>query len=316
MTSNPFPCDTASSTCRDAPAITFFSMPKPFRDHIEIIQRNAIRSWTMLRPRPQIILFGDEPGTANLANEFGLEHIPDVRRNQWGTLLMDDMFRLAHKLARHETMTYINADIILLSDFIDAVRQLECANFANYLMIGRRIDTDIREPIDFNRDDWEFALRQTVTQHGSLAPRVCKDYFVYRKPLFAEIPAFAIGRAVYDNWFVFQARTQGIPVVDATAVVTAIHQNHSHAHVPGGRGSAYLKGEEAKQNRLLAGGMHLVKGSTATWKLTFRGVRRRKVPSDLVQFLLDLPRFSLLVLELFGMKSGCKNAEKANRKSG
>ena len=38
--------------------LTLFAVPKPFRDHTAMIQRNAITSWTLLRPHPQIILFG------------------------------------------------------------------------------------------------------------------------------------------------------------------------------------------------------------------------------------------------------------------
>lgn len=286
------------------PPLTFFAMPKPFRGHVGCIQRNAIESWTRLQPRPQVLLFADEEGVAEVASELGLQHVPAVRRNQYGTPLMDDMFRSAQQLAAHRTLVYINADIILLEDFSQAISRLDAAGLDQFLLIGRRTDTDIFEPLDFSRPDWRQRLAETVSQTGVLAPRVCKDYFVFPKPLLAEIPPFAVGRSPYDNWFVFHARQQGIPVIDATPVVRAIHQNHDHRHVPGGRGQAYLKGEETKRNRQLAGGMHLIKGSTTTWVLTPRGLRRRRIPSDLVQFALDLPRFSLLVGELFGWRKG------------
>ena len=40
------------------PLITLFSAPKPFADpHIAIIQRNALRSWTLL-PDVEVILLG------------------------------------------------------------------------------------------------------------------------------------------------------------------------------------------------------------------------------------------------------------------
>ncbi len=47
----------------DSP-LTILAMPKPFRGHIGIIQRNAITSWTKLQPRPEILLFGTEEGAA------------------------------------------------------------------------------------------------------------------------------------------------------------------------------------------------------------------------------------------------------------
>ena len=40
--------------------ITIFSTPKPFRGHIGVIQRNALKSWTLLHPDVEMILFGDE----------------------------------------------------------------------------------------------------------------------------------------------------------------------------------------------------------------------------------------------------------------
>lgn len=43
--------------------LTIFSYPKPFKGHIDVIQRNAINSWTLLNPKPEIILACDEEGT-------------------------------------------------------------------------------------------------------------------------------------------------------------------------------------------------------------------------------------------------------------
>jgi len=54
------------------PLITFFSAPKPFTNpHIAMIQRNAIRSWTLLKD-VEIILLGDEIGLAEFAKEFNI----------------------------------------------------------------------------------------------------------------------------------------------------------------------------------------------------------------------------------------------------
>ncbi|MFZ0637415.1 MAG: hypothetical protein WAM08_17985, partial [Candidatus Acidiferrales bacterium] len=65
--------------------LTLFAMPKPFEGHIGIIQRNAITSWTRLTPQPEIILFGDEAGVAEIAGELGLRHVAHVKRNEKNT---------------------------------------------------------------------------------------------------------------------------------------------------------------------------------------------------------------------------------------
>jgi hypothetical protein len=100
---------------------------------------------------------------------------------------------------------------------------------------------------------------------------------------------------------VYQAHISGVPVVDVTDVVTVIHQQHDYAHLPGGRLKAYTTGGEARQNAVLAGGFHLVKGSAANWRLTSSGLKCKRLP-PLFSFLADMPRFSKLLLKLIGLK--------------
>ena len=283
--------------------VTIFAMPKAFAGHIGVIQRNAITSWTRMCPRPQIILFGDDAGTAEVAAAFEVQHVPYVARNEQGTPLVNDLFDQARRLAEHRLLAYVNADIILLGDFLTAVRRMHAAPFECFLLIGRRIDMDITKPLDFD-GDWERSLRNKAAQHGKLAARVCKDYFVFPQSEFGEVPAFAIGRANWDNWMVYHAHTQDMPVVDATRVITAIHQNHGYSHLVGGRNEAYVKGAEAKCNKKLAGGMHLVRGSAANWLLTPSTLRRSRSPSALVPFLADSVAFAKLLFELFGRNKG------------
>ena len=77
--------------------LTIFTAPKPFTDpHIRTIQRNAICSWMQL-DGAEVLLVGGEPGLAETAAEFGLPHLPDVRRNAWGTPLVSSIFDLARR---------------------------------------------------------------------------------------------------------------------------------------------------------------------------------------------------------------------------
>jgi hypothetical protein len=62
--------------------LTIFTICKPFVGHSRIIQTNAIRSWTLLNPRPQIILFGNESGTAEIVAQLKIQHVPELKRNQ------------------------------------------------------------------------------------------------------------------------------------------------------------------------------------------------------------------------------------------
>jgi len=232
--------------------LTIFSCPKPFRGHIKIIQRNAIKSWALLEPKVEIILLGNEEGTAEVCEEFGLYHMPMIERNEFGTPLVNSLFNIAQTSASNPFMCYVNADIILISDFMEAIRAVEALN-QRFLMIGCRWDIDLKQAWDFERSGWEEALEAHVRQHGKLHNWMGIDYFVFPRGLFPNIPPFAIGRPVWDNWLIFHARLLRIPVIDATRAVAAIHQNHDYSHHSGGKEGLW-KGVEREHNLELAGG--------------------------------------------------------------
>src|SRR5215212_4263016 len=105
------------------PLLTLFSAPKPFTNpHIAMIQRNAIKSWTLLRD-VEVILLGEEVGLAEAARELGVRHIPTVERNANDTPLISSMFRLARENSKSDTLCIINADMILMQDFLEAARR-------------------------------------------------------------------------------------------------------------------------------------------------------------------------------------------------
>ncbi len=247
--------------------LTIFTIPKPFRGHFAVIQRNAVRSWTLLRPAGEIILFGNDEGTAEVAAEFGIRHVPDVARNEYGTPLVSDLFEQAQRLATHDLLCYVNADIILMSDFPAAVQRIP---FRRFLMAGRRWDVDLTRPWDFESPDWEVRLRDYVYRYGCLHAPAGIDYFVFPRGLWEKIPPFAIGRTIWDNWLIYGARACGAAVVDATRATMVIHQNHDYTHVPEGANRVW-QGPEAHYNLTLAGGYdHAFTLDDATWLLTSR----------------------------------------------
>src|SRR6267378_8399139 len=143
----------------DSP-ITMLAMPKAFRGHIGIIQRNAITSWAMLRPRPEIYLFGEEEGVAEIAAELRINHLHDIARNEFGTPLLDDLLRRAREIARTPLLCYVNSDIILLQEFIDAVSVIH-AQFPKFLGVAHRLNIELAETLDFAVDG-EMMLRSAI----------------------------------------------------------------------------------------------------------------------------------------------------------
>ena len=251
--------------------LTFFSTPKPFRGHIGVIQRNAIHSWKLAHPDAEVILFGNEEGAAEVATELGLRHEPEVDRNSLGTPLLSSLFERASRLARHDRLCFLNADILLTEDFLAACARMAQLR-ARSLMVGRRCDLDIVDPLDFTNPRWRESVRSLAFARGKLRPPQWIDYFVFPRDLLQGlIPDFAVGRPGYDNWLLWKVRAMGVPVVDATEVVLAIHQNHDYSFHPGGL-SGLWQDVEARENRALRGG-HFATIDNATHRLTARGLR-------------------------------------------
>jgi hypothetical protein len=251
--------------------ITFFSIPKPFTNHIGIIQRNAIRSWTLLKPESEILLMGNEPGTAQVAEELGVRQIREIAINEYGTPLIHDLFEKAQKLAKHDLICYINADIILLSDFLRAVNQIQ---LPEYLLVGRRWDMDITQSLNFQKTDWETELRAQLQTDGVLHAHTGIDFFVFRRGLYKDLPPFAVGRTTWDNWLIYKARSLKVPVIDATDQVTIVHQNHQYNHHPEGMKWIW-NGPEAKNNLALAGGpQRAFTVIDANYTLTAEGLKK------------------------------------------
>ncbi|MBN1917654.1 MAG: tetratricopeptide repeat protein [Verrucomicrobia bacterium] len=229
--------------------LTFFTTCKPFTGAAAVLQRNAIESWRRIGRGCDIILVGDDAGTAEIAAEFGLRHAPKVERNEYGTPLLNSLFDTAQAMARHDVLCYLNADIMLMGDFMDAVRKLPPERL---LMISRRWNVDVGGPWNFDEPEWERYLREHARSCGYQKSILGgPDFFVFRRGQWRDIPPFALGRTAFDNWLIYAALVRGYPVVDASACVMAIHQNHDCGHADGGWTGAWF-GEEAVRNRALA----------------------------------------------------------------
>lgn len=238
--------------------LTLFTTAKPFEGHSGIIQRNALASWKQLSPDVEVILFGDEKGTQEVSAEFGLRNEPFVERNEFGTKRLDYMFRKAQEIARHDLIAYCNCDIILPSAFADALRTVS-ASHKNFLMVGRRWDTDVTEPLNFSSPDWQQSVLQFARSHGIQQPGYSVDYFAFRRGFYSNVPPLVVGRVWWDHWLVWQAGQNG-DVVDVSSLVTAVHQNHNYGYHPAGAKGVWTD-EQANRNYSLAGGrwhMHTI----------------------------------------------------------
>ncbi len=251
--------------------LTIFSTPKPFVGHSDVIQRNAIQSWKRLHPDVEVILFGDDAGAAEVCREYGLRHEPAVERKEDGTKTLRSIFGRAQEIARHPHVCYVNCDIVLTTDFLRAFDAVASCH-ERFLMVGRRWDMDITEPLDFSRPDWAEVLVNKTRREGFQRLYYNIDYFAFPRGFYSEFPDLVIGRNWWDQWLVWKAAAQGAPVVDVSAVVCAVHQNHDYSYHPQGIQGVWF-GEGSFRNMQNAGGKsHLHTIEDANLRLTAQGL--------------------------------------------
>lgn len=253
--------------------LTLFTTPKPFRGHTGTIQRNALASWTRLDPGVEVVLIGDDEGASAVARELAIRHFPEAPRHPSGFKYLNALFAHAQQIARNPLVCYANCDIIILPDILDSVRRVS-QQLPRFLMLGRRRDLDVTEPIAFEDANWSSQIRERALREGVERPGQWIDYFVFPRGLYSEIPPFVIGRIAWDNWLVWRALSMHAPVVDATKCVCAIHQNHDYSyHAQGATG--VWQDELAIRNIEVGGGFHWVGTiDDATHRLAPQGLER------------------------------------------
>jgi hypothetical protein len=187
------------------------------------------------------------------------------------------MFQLARENSNSDLLCIINADMILMPDFVEAARKSRMLR-DKFVLLSQRWDYDIASPINF-AEGWESQLRENVRKQNQLHRPAGSDFFLFPKSCYTDIPNFIIGRAGWDNWMIYKARREGWTVIDCTPSVMIVHQNHDYSHLPGGKPHYELP--ETNENIRLAGGQANIRYTIldATYQLTDGKLIRPKMTS-------------------------------------
>ena len=194
-------------------------------------------------------MFGNDEGNAEVAAELKVTHVPDLELSEKGTPLISSMFGLAHQLSSNPLLCFLNADIMLTDSFMKALRVVFAAK-PQFLMTGRRTLFDLETLWDFDQAGGEGALIEKVAKEGRLDDWVAMDYFAFPRGVYSDVPPFVVGRARWDNWMVYSALKREIPVIDGTADILAIHQNHDYSHLKGGVKDCFVSPEGQRNQEL------------------------------------------------------------------
>ncbi|MBI2010694.1 MAG: hypothetical protein HYS89_00430 [Candidatus Colwellbacteria bacterium] len=265
--------------------LTFFTIPKPFEGVIGTAQRNSISSWLAVHPGSEVIVFGNEKGASEAASELGFRHVKEIRRNKFGTPLVSEAFQVARNIAKYDHLVFINTDIILLNNLLEAAEQIR---YPHYLMVGRRTDLNLKEEINFAPPDWKENLANRARREGRLHGFSGIDYFLFPKSLAPEMPPFPVSRPGWDSWFIYHIRSRKVPVIDATEVITAIHQKHPYTWSP--------SDPESLKSAEIAGGLaNMSTIRDADFILTLQGLKKPPFIRHLLSTLSQLYAWRLVL---------------------
>ena len=252
--------------------LTLFTIPPESKaEKIQISRTNALTSWLRLNPACEIILFGGGDELASLAAARPqIRHVPDVARSNLGTPLLGDAFQRAQVMARGDVLMFSNCDMLYFDDLQSTIGQV---TFPIYMLCGRRWDLEVPGLVAPEDHTGWSRLRSRYANDGKMHGPGGLDFFIFPRSLHIEIPPFVVGRPGWDSWLMWRMRSLGVPVIDATGAITALHQNHDYSHLK--HGAKQYTGSEMQANYHLAGGYRNMLGLRESNWVFSDGVLRR-----------------------------------------
>ena len=193
---------------------------------------NTLRLWSQLTPSVRPILYyspGKQmlSGLHRLARSLGWEvyQCPAVSSTPGRLPVLRQMFLHAQQTgARTAFYGYANGDIVFDESLMTTLRALRPYTkiFRRLLLVGRRINYKMQP----NEAISQLSEVKRLARLGTWFMSTALDYFVstYDGYPWRDIPDFVVGRVGYDDWLVANAIAREIPVVDASASLTALHQ--------------------------------------------------------------------------------------------
>jgi hypothetical protein len=260
--------------------INIFSIPKPFTGQIRTIQYNALSSWTNLDKDIEVILLCNETGIDEAATRFKVTVIKDIDKNSYGTPLLNSAFKSVFDKAKFDILCYVNADILLTPLFLQVLKNIHKHPF---LAVVRRMNISVTAEFDFSVPGKYAEIETYANKTGKIGQYWEIDCFAFSKnEILVDLPPFAVGRPVWDLWYIYHALSHKIPVIDMSDSVMVYHQDHDYGHVKNRTGHRW-EGPEAEENRKLlnnssqtlsiANATHVIKNGKVVRALDFFHLR-------------------------------------------
>jgi len=199
--------------------ITLFTIPQAFEDEYEI-QWNAIKSWTLLNPKPDIFLLGNMLGVASIANELGLYHIPNIEQNA----SISEIAKWLDRLINNTTLVYINPSMILTESFTQTIQEIY-NNQDHFFLTGQYKTIQTKDFIDFNDNHWQHQLRVMADKQDIPQRQLQNSYLVFTKQLLKQL--FMSEPNIESSWekqLLSTALKKCYPIIDSSSIITPFLQ--------------------------------------------------------------------------------------------
>lgn len=228
------------------PKMIIFSSPKPFNKDTTSVQLSAIRSWALACPGVKIFLFGDQQAVRPICEREGWLYAGSLPVTERGGEILSTMFRGMSRQYPDEMLLYLNSDILLQHSFSRSLVGLEKVP-GPWLASCRR----------WCLPAWEGGAKQgtellkflgSVENHGHYGPASALDLFLFRGLNLDSMPPFRIGHAGWDNWMIYHARMLGIPIIDLSPAILALHCRHDYSYARGNTSPKFRDGILEEEN--------------------------------------------------------------------
>ncbi len=232
--------------------ITLYTTCRAFDDQFNVIQRNALYSWSLLSPKPEVLVFGMDHGTKEICKELDYQYITNIEYSSYGTPMLNSMMEQAERVASFPQLLLISSDIVLFQSVMTAAKA--CAERELCGTVRKQTQSNIQE-LDFS-EGWE-----KLVIDGTIPASVTTgDFFLYPKNFWPKIPPFIIGRGACDSWLYYAANKKKVllDLSEAVAIVDYVHGYDFSEH----------RQKEVSYNASIIRQDQIFSISYANWKMT------------------------------------------------
>src|SRR5258708_7211071 len=109
------------------------------RSYVQFASSRGRRRQGLIERR--LVVYYDEEGVGEAASELKVQHLPEVRKNEFGTPLISSVFEHAAGTSSTPIVCFVNADVMLPEQLVSFCRDIDMGAF---LLVGQRWDLDVK----------------------------------------------------------------------------------------------------------------------------------------------------------------------------